>query len=37
VTVQWMGVRHALLLNGILAILAQLCIARRWLRVPMPQ
>jgi len=37
VTVQWMGVRHALLLNGILAILAQLCIALRWLRVPMPQ
>ena len=31
-TIGWLGVRHALLLNGALAVVAQLVIGRGWLR-----
>ena len=31
-TIGWLGVRHALLLNGVLAVFAQLVIGRSWLR-----
>ena len=31
-TIGWLGVRHALLLNGALAVVAQLVIGQRWLR-----
>jgi MFS family permease len=35
-TVYWLGVREALLINGILAIVAHLVIGRFWLRAPLP-
>ena len=33
---QWIGVREALLVNGIVAIVAQLAIGRWWQRAPLP-
>ena len=34
-TVHWLGVQEALLLNGVIALLAQLALGRVWLKVPM--
>lgn len=36
VSVQMLGVRRALMLNGALALLAHLSLGRRWLRTPLP-
>jgi len=36
-TVYWWGVRDALLINGVAAVLAHLVIGRWWLRAPLPQ
>lgn len=30
------GVREALLINGLLAVLAQIVVSREWLRAPIP-
>jgi len=35
-SVSLLGVRHALLLNGVLALLAQCAVRRMWLRAPIP-
>jgi hypothetical protein len=34
--VHWLGAGHALLINGLLAVAAQLAIGRLWLRAPAP-
>ncbi len=34
VTVGWLGVQHALLLDGVLAVVVQLVVTRNWLRAP---
>jgi predicted MFS family arabinose efflux permease len=31
-SVEWLGIRHALLINGVLAVMAQLQIGRLWRR-----
>jgi len=31
-----LGVQHALLLNGLTAVLVQAALARAWLRLPLP-
>jgi predicted MFS family arabinose efflux permease len=36
-TVGLLGVQHALLVNGMLAILVQAAVARSWLRAPLPE
>jgi hypothetical protein len=36
VTVTWIGVRHALLVNGLLAVAAQAALGAVWLRAPLP-
>jgi len=36
VTVSLLGVQHALLLNGVAAVVAQAVLARMWLRAPVP-
>lgn len=36
VSVTWLGVRHALLLNGAVAVVATLLLARRWFAAPRP-
>jgi hypothetical protein len=35
-TVSLLGVRHALLLNGVMALVAQLTLARIWSRATLP-
>ncbi|HEX7478958.1 MAG TPA: MFS transporter [Polyangiales bacterium] len=37
VTVDLLGVQHALLLNGLLAVVVQVAVARMWLRAPLPE
>ena len=36
-SVNLLGVREALLINGLLAILAQMVVGAEWLRTPMPR
>ena len=36
-TVSLLGIRHALLLNGVAAVVAQAVIARLWLEAPLPE
>jgi hypothetical protein len=36
-SVNLLGVRHALLINGIPAVTAQIAVAREWLRLPIPK
>ena len=36
VAVQWLGVREALLVNGLIAVLVHMVIGRIWLRAPLP-
>ena len=36
-SVNLLGVRHALLINGILAVTAQIAVAREWFRSPLPK
>jgi hypothetical protein len=35
-TVTALGVRNALLINGLLAVVLQVALSRRWLRAPLP-
>jgi predicted MFS family arabinose efflux permease len=37
VLVSLLGVRHALLMNGLLAMVVQVVLARMWFRVPLPK
>jgi hypothetical protein len=37
VTVQGLGVRYALFINGVLAVVAQLLVSRIWIRLPTPK
>jgi MFS family permease len=37
VTVQGLGVRYALFINGVLAVVAQLLVSRVWIRLPTPK
>jgi len=37
VTVSLIGVRHALLINGALAVVAIIVISREWLRLALPK
>ena len=37
VSISLLGVRHALLLNGALAVAAQLALGREWVRAPAPK
>ena len=31
-SISWLGIRHALLINGVVAVAAQLVVGRQWLR-----
>jgi predicted MFS family arabinose efflux permease len=37
ISVSLLGVNHALLINGALAVVAQLVVGRKWFRSPLPK